>query len=186
LIDCAKRGELDAKVGVVIASKEGIGGIERARAAGIRVEVVERKRFSGAGEFSRRVFEVCEGAGAELVCLGGWLCLLELPAKWSGRVMNIHPALLPAFGGAGLYGDRVHRAVLEHGAKVSGCTVHFVDGTYDTGPIILQRCCPVKEGDTPGTLAHRVFEEEKVAYPEAIRLFGAGRLRVEGRRVVVS
>jgi folate-dependent phosphoribosylglycinamide formyltransferase PurN len=99
--------------------------------------------------------------------------------------MNIHPALLPAFGGPGLYGQRVHQAVLDHGAKVSGCTVHFVDATYDTGPIILQRSCPVLEGDTAATLAQRVFQEEKIAYPEAIRLYQSGRLRVEGRRAFV-
>src|SRR4029450_5553555 len=100
--------------------------------------------------------------------------------------MNIHPALLPSFGGKGMYGRRVHEAVLAHGCKVSGCTVHFVDGSYDTGPIVLQRTCPVADDDTPETLAARVFEEEKVAYPEAIRLFAAGRLKIEGRRVRVT
>jgi folate-dependent phosphoribosylglycinamide formyltransferase PurN len=99
--------------------------------------------------------------------------------------MNIHPALLPGFGGKGMYGARVHQAVLDHGCKVSGCTVHFVDNTYDTGPIILQRTCVVEDDDTAATLAHRVFEEEKVAYPQAIRLFQQGRLKIEGRRVRV-
>ena len=97
--------------------------------------------------------------------------------------MNIHPALLPSFGGKGMYGHHVHEAVLAHGCKVSGCTVHFVDNTYDTGPIIVQRTCPVLEGDTPDTLAARVFEQEKLAYPEAIRLFAAGRLQLDGQRV---
>jgi phosphoribosylglycinamide formyltransferase-1 len=97
--------------------------------------------------------------------------------------MNIHPALLPSFGGQGMYGQRVHRAVLDHGCKVSGCTVHFIDEKYDNGPIIVQRTCCVLEDDTPETLAHRVFEEEKLAYPEAIRLFQQDRLRIEGRRV---
>ncbi|HXE55363.1 MAG TPA: formyltransferase family protein, partial [Tepidisphaeraceae bacterium] len=110
-------------------------------------------------------------------------CLLDLPQNYAGRVMNIHPALLPSFGGRGLYGRRVHEAVINHGCKVSGCTVHFVDGTYDTGPIIVQRCCPVREDDTPETLAHRVFEEEKIAYPEAIRLFQQGLLKLDGRTV---
>ncbi len=99
--------------------------------------------------------------------------------------MNIHPALLPSFGGKGMYGLRVHQAVLEQGCKVSGCTVHFVDGAYDTGPIILQRTCPVLEDDTPEMLAHRVFEEEQIAFPEAIRLYQEGRLRIEGQRVRV-
>jgi phosphoribosylglycinamide formyltransferase-1 len=100
--------------------------------------------------------------------------------------MNIHPALLPSFGGKGMYGRRVHQAVLDHGCKVSGCTVHFVDRTYDTGPIILQRTCPVLEEDTAESLAQRVFEEEMIAYPEAIRLFQEGRLRIEGRRVRIG
>jgi len=101
-------------------------------------------------------------------------------------MMNIHPALLPSFGGKGMYGHHVHEAVLAHGCKVSGCTVHFVDGQYDNGPIILQRACPVLDDDTPQTLAARVFEEEKLAYPEAIQLFAQGRLRIDGRRVRVG
>ena len=100
--------------------------------------------------------------------------------------MNIHPALLPSFGGAGMYGKKVHQAVLDHGCKVSGCTVHFVDEAYDAGPIILQRVCPVMEGDTAETLAHRVFEEEKIAYPEAIQLYQEGRLVIEGRVVRIK
>ena len=115
----------------------------------------------------------------DLVCLAGWLCLLEIPPKYQGRVMNIHPALLPSFGGKGMFGARVHQAVLDHGCKMSGCTVHFVDAGYDTGPIIIQRTCPVLDDDTAETLAHRVFEEEKIAYPQAIRLFQAGRLKVQ-------
>jgi len=99
--------------------------------------------------------------------------------------MNIHPALLPSFGGQGMYGARVHQAVLDHGCKVSGCTVHFVDGAFDSGPIILQRTCPVLEDDDAKSLAHRVFEQEKLAYPEAISMFAQGRLKIEGRRVRV-
>jgi folate-dependent phosphoribosylglycinamide formyltransferase PurN len=102
------------------------------------------------------------------------------------KVLNIHPALLPAFGGKGMYGKRVHEAVLASGVKVSGCTVHFADDTYDTGPILVQKCVPVKEGDDPGTLAARVFAAECEAYPEAIRLIASGRVRIEGRRAIVS
>ncbi|HTW95674.1 MAG TPA: formyltransferase family protein, partial [Tepidisphaeraceae bacterium] len=139
-----------------------------------------------AGAFSEAIFSRIEASGAELVCLAGWLSLLKIPMKWSGRVMNIHPALLPSFGGAGMYGKKVHQAVLDHGCKVSGCTVHFVDEAYDAGPIILQRVCPVMEGDTAETLAHRVFEEEKIAYPEAIQLYQEGRLVIEGRVVRIK
>ncbi|MGD1275597.1 MAG: phosphoribosylglycinamide formyltransferase [Tepidisphaeraceae bacterium] len=183
LIDCIGRKTLDARVVLVIASRGGIAGIDRALAAGLRYELVERKKFAGARDFSVKVFRLCQEAGADLICLGGWLSLLEIPPQWQGRIMNIHPALLPSFGGPGMYGLKVHQAVLDHGCKVSGCTVHFVDEQFDHGPIILQRACPVLQDDTPQTLAHRVFEEEKIAYPEAIRLYQAGRLCIEGRRV---
>jgi folate-dependent phosphoribosylglycinamide formyltransferase PurN len=122
----------------------------------------------------------------QLVCLAGWLHLLPIPPDFHQRVLNIHPALLPAFGGKGMYGHHVHEAVLSYGAKVSGCTVHFADNTYDTGPILVQRCVPVLDGDTPDALAARVFAAECEAYPEAIRLMAEGRVKVEGRRVIVS
>ena len=117
---------------------------------------------------------------ANLVALAGFLCFYLLPGRYMNRVMNIHPALLPAFGGKGFYGERVHKAVLEHGCKVSGCTVHFVDNVYDHGPIIVQKTVGVEEGDDAHSLADRVFEKELEAYPEAINLFAAGRLKVEG------
>jgi formyltetrahydrofolate-dependent phosphoribosylglycinamide formyltransferase len=185
LVDEITAGRLDATIGLVIGSRPGLKGIERAAAANLPHVVVDRREFSDTPAFSKRIFSLCDGVRADLVCLAGWLCLLDLPQRYLGRAMNIHPALLPSFGGKGMYGPKVHRAVLEHGCKVSGCTVHFVDNTYDTGPIILQRTCVVEEDDTPETLAHRVFEEEKVAYPQAIRLYQQGRLRIEGRRVRV-
>lgn len=183
LLDEIVAGRLDASVEVVIGSRPGIKGLERAAAAKAMNFVVERSAFANTADFSKVVFELIDDAEADLVCLAGWLCLLEIPDKYAGRVMNIHPALLPSFGGKGMYGRRVHQAVLEHGCKVSGCTVHFLDANYDTGPIILQRACDVLDHDTPETLAARVFEEEKVAYPEAIRLHQQGKLTVEGRRV---
>ncbi|WP_428937300.1 phosphoribosylglycinamide formyltransferase [Fontivita pretiosa] len=186
LIDAIASRQLDARIRLVIGSRPDIQALDRARAAGIPAHVVDRRQFPDVASFSRRVFELIDAAGVDLVCLAGWLCLLEIPAQWQGRVMNIHPALLPSFGGKGMYGRRVHEAVLAHGCKVSGCTVHFVDQNYDTGPIILQRTCPVLEDDTPQTLARRVFEQEKIAYPQAIRLFAEGRLRIEGRRVRIT
>jgi folate-dependent phosphoribosylglycinamide formyltransferase PurN len=118
--------------------------------------------------------------------MAGFLSYWIIPDRYLGRVMNIHPALLPAFGGEGMYGHRVHEAVLARGCKVSGCTAHFVNNTYDDGPIILQRAVPVRADDTPDDLAARVFREECLAYPEAIRLFAQGRLRIEGRVVHVD
>ena len=122
----------------------------------------------------------------DLVCFAGWLHLLPIPPDFRHRVLNIHPSLLPAFGGKGMYGHYVHEAVLAYGAKVSGCTVHYADDTYDTGPILVQRCVPVNDGDTPDALAARVFQAECEAYPEAIRLIAEGRVTVQGRRVVIS
>jgi phosphoribosylglycinamide formyltransferase-1 len=186
LIDEITAKRLDARIVTVIGSREGLKGIERARAANLPVHVVNPKASESCAAFSREVFAICRDAEADLVVFAGWLCLLELPGDFIGKVMNIHPALLPSFGGKGMYGSRVHQAVLDHGCKISGCTVHVVDSTYDTGPIIIQRPCQVKDDDTPATLAARVFAEEKVAYPEAIRLFHEGKLRIEGRRVRIQ
>jgi phosphoribosylglycinamide formyltransferase 1 len=186
LVEEIGAGRLDAVCAMMVASRGEIGAIEKARRAGVECAVVERKGYGDVAAFSREVFSHIDATRAELVCLAGWLCMLEIPEKWRGRVINIHPALLPSFGGKGMYGAKVHAAVIAHGCKVSGCTVHFVDEHYDNGPIILQRVCPVLEDDTSEDLAHRVFEEEKIAYPEAIRLFQAGRLKIEGRRVRIA
>ena len=186
LIDQIAAGQLNARIGVVIASRGDIGALDRAAKARLMNFVVEKTAIDSPAEFSRKVFTLCTDAGASLVCMAGWLSLLEIPPAFAGRVMNIHPALLPSFGGAGMYGAKVHQAVLTHGCKVSGCTVHFVDGQYDNGPIILQRPCPVLENDTAKSLAERVFQEEMIAYPEAIRLYQAGRLTIDGRCVRVG
>jgi len=186
MLDQIAARKFDARVKLVIGSREGLLGIDRAKRAEIPTEVVDRKSFPDLAMFSPRVFNLIDDANVDLVCLAGWLCLLDLPDKYHNRVMNIHPALLPSFGGKGMYGAKVHQAVLDHGCKVSGCTVHFVDSAYDSGPIVIQRTCPVLDDDTESTLAHRVFEEEKIAYPEAIRLFAQGRLKIEGRRVRIT
>jgi len=176
LLEHIDGGDLHARVGLVIGSRAGLGGLQKATEANIPTCAVDRRNFATTQDFSRQIFSLCDEAGVDLVCLAGWLCLLEIPERYRNRVMNIHPALLPDFGGKGMYGHRVHEAVLKSGAKISGCTVHFVDNEYDHGPIILQRVCPVLEDDTPDSLAARVFEEEKIAYPEAIRRFANGRL----------
>jgi phosphoribosylglycinamide formyltransferase 1 len=186
LIDEIAASRLDARIKLVIASRPGLLGIQRARDAGLPLAIIDRREFPDVVAFSHQIFTALDSAQIDLVCLAGWLCLLDLPASYTGRVMNIHPALLPSFGGKGMYGQKVHQAVLDRGCKVSGCTVHFVDSTYDSGPIILQRTCAVEEGDTAELLAHRVFEEEKIAYPQAIRLFAADRLTINGRRVRIA
>ncbi|MHC4325004.1 MAG: phosphoribosylglycinamide formyltransferase, partial [Planctomycetota bacterium] len=130
-------------------------------------------------EFSKRIEEELVAANVDLVIQGGWLCLWKIPDRYENRVMNIHPALLPSFGGKGMWGHHVHEAVLKAGCKVSGCTVHFCTNEYDKGPIIVQRTCKVENKDTPDTLAARVFEQECIAYPKAIELFTEGKLSVE-------
>lgn len=185
LLDHSADGRLAARVIQVVSSSPDAYGVERARRAGVPAAVVERRQAGSREEFSRRIFDLCRQAGAELICLAGFLQLLTIPEDYSLRVLNIHPALIPAFCGKGFYGRHVHEAVLAYGAKLSGCTVHFADNHYDHGPIILQRAVPVLDDDTPDTLAARVFEQECEVYPEAIRLFAEGRLQVEGRRVRV-
>jgi phosphoribosylglycinamide formyltransferase 1 len=186
LLDRIADGRLDARVVTVISSNPTAFGIERARAAAIPATVIERKSCPSRDEFSRRVFGVCREASVDLVCMGGFLQLLPIPPDFTNRVLNIHPSLIPAFSGKGFHGPHVHQAALEAGVRVSGCTVHFADNEYDHGPIVLQRVVPVEDDDTPETLATRVFDAECEAYPEAIRLFAAGKLRVEGRRVKVT
>jgi phosphoribosylglycinamide formyltransferase-1 len=183
LIDRTADGRLRARIAVVVSSHPEAFGLERARRAGLPTAVVTRREAGGREGLSARTFAACRDAGADLVCLAGYLQLLPIPPDFANRVLNIHPALLPAFGGPGMYGRRVHEAVLAYGAKVSGCTVHFADNEYDHGPVVLQRPVPVREDDTPESLAARVFAAECEAYPEAIALFASGRLRVEGRRV---
>jgi phosphoribosylglycinamide formyltransferase-1 len=183
LIDRIADGRLTAQIIQVVASKPGAFGAERARQAGLPVAVVERRACTDVAAFSAAVFDHCRRAGAELVCLAGFLQLLRIPDDFAQRVLNIHPALLPAFGGKGMYGHHVHEAVLAYGAKVSGCTVHFCDNEYDHGPVVLQCAVEVRDDDTPDTLAARIFAAECEAYPEAIRLFAESRLQVVGRRV---
>ena len=185
LIDRIADGRLRAEITLVVASRADAFGLERARTAGIPAQVVARKNCASREEFSTRIFDLCRQAHADLVCMAGFLQLIHVPGDFLGRVMNIHPALIPAFCGQGMYGHHVHEAVLAYGAKISGCTVHFADNQYDHGPIILQRAVPVLDDDTADTLANRVFAAECEAYPEAIQLFAAGRLRIEGRRVAV-
>ncbi len=184
-LDRIADGLLDAKVVQVISSRADAFGLERARKAGVPAAVFTRKECASVEEFGLRIIDLIRRSQADLICLAGFLQYLPIPDDFRNRVMNIHPALLPAFGGKGMYGHHVHEAVLAYGAKVSGCTVHFVDDEYDHGPVILQRAIPVLEGDTPESLAFRVFEQECEAYPEAVRLYAAGRLAVDGRQVHV-
>jgi formyltetrahydrofolate-dependent phosphoribosylglycinamide formyltransferase len=179
LLDRIEAGELDAELVAAVASRD-CPGAGRLRERGLDVQVVPYRDMPDAGAYSAAINEALDAAEPDLVVMGGFLSFWRIPERYDGRVMNIHPALLPGFGGKGLYGERVHEAVLSAGCKVSGCTVHFASNAYDAGPIIVQRCVEVREGDTPETLAARVFEQECEAYPEAVRLFAEGRLRIDG------
>jgi phosphoribosylglycinamide formyltransferase 1 len=186
LIEKIAAGQLDARIELVVSSNAEAPGLQFARDAKIPTRVIERRPFESNEAFSVAIFDACRAASPDLVVMGGFLKLIVIPPDFENRVVNVHPALIPAFCGKGFYGRRVHEAVLEYGAKLSGCTVHFSDNRYDHGPIILQRAVAVLDDDTPETLAARVFAVECEAYPEALRLIGAGRVRLEARRVYIN
>ncbi|MGA2616648.1 MAG: phosphoribosylglycinamide formyltransferase [Thermoguttaceae bacterium] len=183
LIEKIGAGSLRVEIAMVVSSTPAAGGLRFAREAGIPTAVIQPGVFPSPQAFSEAIFAQCRHSGADLVVMAGFLKRLTIPDDYANRVTNIHPALIPAFCGAGFYGHRVHEAVLEYGVKLSGCTVHFADNHFDHGPVILQRAVPVLDDDTPATLAARVFAAECEAYPEAIGLIADGRVKVEGRRV---
>jgi phosphoribosylglycinamide formyltransferase-1 len=189
-IDLAAEDELPVEIRLVISSTAKAGGLKFAQDAGIPSRVVCRGDYptGSAGDvgFGDAVFAECRQAGVDYVAMAGFLKLAPVPDDFVGRVVNIHPALIPAFCGPGMYGHRVHQAVLDAGVKVTGCTVHFVDNEYDAGPIIWQQPVPVFDDDTAQTLADRVFEVEKEAYPHVLKLLAAGRIKLEGRRVTIT
>jgi phosphoribosylglycinamide formyltransferase-1 len=184
LIALRDKGELPVAIRLVISSNPAAKGLEIAKAANIPTLVAEKKSKSSEA-YAADIFEPCRQAGAQLVVMGGFLKHVAIPPDFENRVINIHPGLIPAFCGKGMFGHHVHEAVLEYGAKISGCTVHFVDNHYDHGPIILQRVVPVLNDDTPESLAARVFAAECQALPEAIRLIASDRVSTDGRRVHV-
>lgn len=183
LIDKKALGELEVDIQLVVSSNSEAAGIGRAEKANIPVEVIRRRSFASADAYSESVFARCREVESDYVLMGGFLTHILIPEDFENRVLNTHPSLIPSFCGKGFYGLKVHQAVLDYGAKVSGCTIHFVDNEYDHGPIILQRCVEVAPSDSAETLAKRVFEAECEAYPAVLRLLAAGRVRIDGRRV---
>ena len=186
ILDHIKRGKLNAEVAVVISSRSTVAGVERAKNAGLDVKIIRTKDHPNIDEFSRRIEAELVAAEVDLVIQAGWLCLWKIPARYENRVMNIHPALLPSFGGQGMWGHHVHEAVLAAGCKVSGCSVHFCTNEYDKGPIIVQRACEVKDDDTADTLAERVFQQECIAYPQAIKLFAEGKILIQNGKARIK
>jgi formyltetrahydrofolate-dependent phosphoribosylglycinamide formyltransferase len=182
-IDLVEAGKLPVTIVGVISSRRDAYGLVRAQKHGISSTIVARKEFDTWEEFNQSLCEAVDSYRPDLIAMAGFMSLFRPRERYHGKMLNIHPALIPAFCGKGLYGHHVHEAVIQSGVKITGATVHFADEEYDHGPIILQKPVEVLDDDTVESLAERVQAVEREIYPEAIRLFVAGRLRVEGRRV---
>jgi len=185
ILRAIEEGRLTAEVKILISNREGAGALDVARQHNIFAHWLSPKDYHSPEAYDAAIAQLFDQYEVNFVVLAGYLRYItpKFIEKYRNRILNIHPALLPSFGGKGMYGIHVHEAVLEYGCKVSGVTVHIVDEKYDAGPIVLQRCVPVLDDDTPETLAHRVLEQEHQIYAEAIQLFAEGRIRLEGRRV---
>ena len=181
IIDAIQHGELDAEISIVLTDKPNVMALERAEKAGIKNLCVDRKKFASRADFETELLKNLEGV--DLVVLAGFMRILspEFVRRYEGRLINIHPSLLPAFPGA-----HAHRDALAYGVKISGCTVHFVDEGTDSGPIILQAAVEVHEDDTEETLSARILEQEHIIYPKAIKLFVEGKLQIVGRHVLIK
>jgi len=177
---------LPAEIVCVLSSKKSAFGLQRAEKHGVPALAVPRREYPDVGSFNDALHDALDRHDPDLICLLGFLSPFELRGRYAGRTLNVHPALIPAFSGKGFYGDRVYRAVLESGVKLTGATVHFCDDEYDTGPVILQKAVPVEEGDDVQALRERVMAVERELLPRAIQLFAEGRLRIEGRCVRIS
>lgn len=184
ILDAIQAGTLDARIACVISDVPDAYILERARRAGVPAVYVDCSPFKTKldGEGEKRVLDILRSHGADFIALAGFMRIVKsgLLSAYRDRIINIHPSLLPAFPGLEAW-----KQALEYGVKVTGCTVHFVDAGTDTGPIIVQRSVPVLPDDTPQTLHARIQEQEHIAYPEALRLIAAGRVRIEGRRTVI-
>jgi len=183
IIDAIQKQALDAKIEVVISNKPDAFALERAKKAGIEVLVIEDKIFKAKDDYEKEIIKALKAKKVDLVCLAGYMKIVGHPIlrEFKGRIMNIHPALLPSFPGL-----HAQKQALDYGSKVSGCTVHFVDEGTDTGPIIIQTSVPVLEHDDCDTLSERILEQEHKAYVEAIKLFSEGRLKLMGRKVQIT
>jgi len=186
IIDASEKNGIDAKVVVVISDRENAFALERAKKHGIDAYFVSPKNKTRE-EHEKEVSEIIDKYNVDLIVLAGYLRMLTpyFISKYRNKIINIHPALLPFFGGKGMYGEKVHKAVLDSGMKITGCSVHFVDESIDGGSIIIQRAVDVKDDDTVETLASRVLEEEHKILPEAVQLFAEKRLKIDGKKVKV-
>ena len=182
-----QQGKLNATISVVISNRKSAGVLDIARENQIPAYFVSGKQYPETGEFDNQVVTLIEEHNANFVALAGYMKKIgkDFVRKYKNRILNIHPALLPSFGGKGMYGHFVHEAVLDYGCKVSGVTVHLVDDEYDSGAPVVQRSVPVMDNDTPDTLAARVLKEEHKAFTEALFYFAEDRIEVIGRKVII-
>ncbi len=188
ILEHIETGSLSADVRALVSNRKSAGALEIAERRNIPSLALSRKDFSSDEEFDRKILDFFRKNKVDFVVLAGYLRLLTpaLIHPYKNRILNIHPALLPSFGGKGMFGHHVHQAVLNYGCKVSGVTVHLVDESYDSGPIVLQRCIPVENNDTPDTLAARVLKQEHQIFSEALQLFAEEKILIKGRRVYVQ
>lgn len=186
LIDNTKSGYIKGKIKLVISNRKDAYGLKRAERAGIETLYLNPKAFNSSEEYNREIIKELNKRNVELVVLAGYLKVLskDFVEEYKGRIINIHPSLIPSFCGKGYYGERVHKEVLEYGVKVTGATVHFVDEGTDTGPIILQEVVEVREDDTVATLKERVLKVEHKLLPEAVKLYCDRKLSINKRKVV--
>lgn len=188
LLDATKVGQLHAKIVLVISNKAEAGALRIAREYDVTAVHLCQDHFASPDLFNHKMLDVLRKHRVEIIALAGYLKKIDskIIREYKNRILNIHPALLPSFGGKGMYGLNVHKAVLDYGCKVSGVTVHLVDDEYDTGPPVLQRCVPVEPEDTPETLAKRVLAQEHRIYAEALQLFAERRVEIQGRKVLIK
>ncbi|MCG8606067.1 phosphoribosylglycinamide formyltransferase [bacterium] len=188
LIAASKNGRLDAEIVLVFSDREDAGALAIAKKEGISAKHLSPKDFNSTEDFDNALIDALHRFEVKFIALAGYLRMIspKIIRAYTGRILNIHPALLPSFGGKGMYGHRVHQAVLDYGCKVSGVTVHLVEEGYDTGPPVLQRCVPVLNDDTAEALASRVLEVEHQIYPEALQLFAQRRVEIQGRKVIIE
>lgn len=188
IVNAMERGELDCEIVLCLSNKADAGALERAARHDIPSIVVNPKEYEDESQYTNDLFQILDSHNANFIALAGYL--LKIPSvvvrAFSGRMLNIHPALLPSFGGKGLYGRRVHEAALAYGVRWSGVTIHVVDEDYDTGPVVLQQPVPVQPHDTADTLAARILKVEHQLYPQALRLFTQGRITIHGRKVIIE
>lgn len=187
IIDSCKSGKINGEVALVVGVNNDAPAIQRAHSQGIPTISISPKACENGDAYDSAIFDALTSANIDLICLAGYMRVLgqNIVNHWRNRIMNVHPALIPSFCGKGMYGHHVHEAVIARGVKFTGVTVHFVDEDYDTGPIILQTVVPVKEDDTPDSIAATVLVEEHSTYTDSIALFADGKLRVVGRKVKI-